>query len=296
MGPRALQSHLPKRLQSHKDASLSRRLSAGLLCSASLSIAWHSWQAPGRAFAAINIGPGGVLPDGRRRDAHAEEVSMCTEEGLLWQFPSLIYRRRLRENDDEVRALNEDIAVNFRRLMVRDEDGKKWSSEHYAGGYTSYFSLPALQKWVPPITQLEEWVNPHVEEFRKRARLAETRPLFMTDCWANVMGDGTTHAFHQHNRSTISGTYYVETPEGCSGLRFEDPRLDRTVAAQRRDCIECPAASGYVILFESWQRHTVPINRAAGGERIGVSFNYHWRYEEPSKIKLEGPEPARAAD
>ena len=53
-------------------------------------------------------------------------------------------------------------------------------------------------------------------------------PLFMTDCWANVMGQGTEHSFHQHNRSTISGTYYVQTPRKCSSLLFEDPRLDRS--------------------------------------------------------------------
>ena len=31
--------------------------------------------------------------------------------------------------------------------------------------------------------------------------------LFMTDCWANVMGQGTEHSFHQHNRSTISSLH-----------------------------------------------------------------------------------------
>ena len=29
----------------------------------------------------------------------------------------------------------------------------------------------------------------------------------MTDCWANVMGQGTEHSFHQHNRSTISSLH-----------------------------------------------------------------------------------------
>ena len=57
-----------------------------------------------------------------------------------------------------------------KRLMVRDEKGIEWSKTHYAGGYTSYFSLPALQKWVPPIQTLEEWLEPHIEEFRKEPR------------------------------------------------------------------------------------------------------------------------------
>ena len=61
----------------------------------------------------------------------------------------------------------------------------------------------------------------------EETRLINGPELFMTDCWANVMGEGTEHTFHQHNRSTISGTYYVQTPKKCSSLLFEDPRLDR---------------------------------------------------------------------
>jgi hypothetical protein len=30
-----------------------------------------------------------------------------------------------------------------------------------------------------------------------------------------------------------------------------------------------------VVLFESWLRHEVPVQRVAG-ERISVSFNYGW--------------------
>lgn len=54
-------------------------------------------------------------------------------------------------------------------LEFNPRKGIEWSKTHYAGGYTSYFSLPALQKWVPPIQKLEEWLEPHVQEFRKDA-------------------------------------------------------------------------------------------------------------------------------
>ena len=213
----------------------------------------------------LSAGPGGVLPDGRLRDAFPMESSIEAREGILRLFPSPIYRKRLRSDAEELRALNEEIVSNFKRLMVRDEKGIEWSETHYAGGYTSYFSLPALQKWVPPIQTLEEWLKPHILEFRKDTSLKallfyncflsqvlillqaffvlsfflwlcsmvskeaglQEPELFMTDCWANVMGRGTEHSFHQHNRSTISGTYYVQTPKKSSSLLFEDPRLDR---------------------------------------------------------------------
>ena len=87
--------------------------------------------------------------------------------GTVGFFASPIYRKKLREKETEWKELNDEIAVNLKRLMVRDEKGIEWSKTHYAGGYTSYFSLPALQKWVPPIQKLEEWLEPHIEEFRK---------------------------------------------------------------------------------------------------------------------------------
>ena len=55
----------------------------------------------------------------------------------------------------------------------------------------------------------------------------------------------------------------------------------RTVAKQERRVIACPAVAGCVVLFESWQRHTVPPN-AGEDERMSISFNYHWRYEKPT--------------
>eukprot|EP00435_Cladocopium_sp_Y103_P030973 s1943_g7.t2 len=178
---------------------------------------WPGTRPPTRR----NAGPGGVLPDGRLRDAYGMDMSMEGREGVLRLFPSPIYRKRLRSDGAELKALNEEIAVNFKRLM--------------------------------------------------EAGLREP-PLFMTDCWANVMGQGTEHSFHQHNRSTISGTYYVQTPRLCSSLLFEDPRLDRTVAKQERQVIECPAIAGFVVLFESWQRHTVPPN-AGDDERMSVPLH-----------------------
>jgi uncharacterized protein (TIGR02466 family) len=106
----------------------------------------------------------------------------------------------------------------------------------------------------------------------------------MTDCWVNLMGPGAVHGLHLHPLATISGTYYVRTPRGSSVLKFEDPRLDRMMAAppRRADCraenrtwIEVPAAAGRVVLFESWLRHEVPPN-PTGRERVSISFNYGW--------------------
>jgi uncharacterized protein (TIGR02466 family) len=114
----------------------------------------------------------------------------------------------------------------------------------------------------------------------------EGRSLTMTDCWVNVMRRHVVHGLHLHPLATISGTYYLQTPRGCAGLKLEDPRLDRFMAAPPRRAgagnqpgnqtwVTIPARAGHVVLFESWLRHEVPPNMSAG-ERVSISFNYSW--------------------
>ena len=106
----------------------------------------------------------------------------------------------------------------------------------------------------------------------------------MTDCWVNVMTRQVVHGLHLHPLASLSGTYYVRTPRGCSGLKFEDPRLDRFMAAPPRKSrarrenkvwVTLPAEQGSLVLFESWLRHEVAPNPTAT-ERISISFNYSW--------------------
>ena len=98
------------------------------------------------------------------------------------------------------------------------------------------------------------------------------------------MPRGVTHSLHLHPNSVVSGTYYVATPRGCAGLKFEDPRMSRFMASppvsaeggpQSRRYVTYPATAGNVTLFESWLRHEVPSNPLKS-ERISISFNYDW--------------------
>ena len=82
----------------------------------------------------------------------------------------------------------------------------------------------------------------------------------------------------------VSGTYYVATPKGCAGLKFEDPRLSKFMAApprlaktrdENRQYVTYPARAGFVTLFESWLRHEV-VSNPVKTERISISFNYDW--------------------
>jgi uncharacterized protein (TIGR02466 family) len=198
-------------------------------------------------------------------------------------FPTLIHTARLQQNGWQ--AFNRQLLRESRQLAHDDVAGQRWSVKSYPGGYTSYNSVSRMHQMSPTFATLERKLNRHVKAFARALELdLEGRELSMTDCWVNIMPQQVVHGLHLHPLSTISGTYYVQTPKGCSALKFEDPRLDRFMAAppRRHDCkpehrpwFLVPAETGKLVLFESWLRHEVAPNPVKT-ERVSISFNYNW--------------------
>ena len=198
-------------------------------------------------------------------------------------FPTLIHVAPLRRAG--VTALNRRLLQEALQLREDDVAGRRWSQRNYPGGYTSYGSQCRLQQISPTFATLERWLRSHLRRFVTELALdLRGRELVMTDCWVNLMPTAVVHSLHLHPLSTISGTYYIRTPAGSSGLKFEDPRLDRYMAAPPRQAdaapelrpwYTVPARAGQVVLFESWLRHEVPPNPSRT-PRVSVSFNYSW--------------------
>jgi uncharacterized protein (TIGR02466 family) len=194
-------------------------------------------------------------------------------------FPTLVYGGRLKQTG--WRAFNNRLLQECQQLRLDDVGGQRWSAKNYPGGYTSYNSVNRMHEVSPTFAELQRRLQRHVRSFTSSLEFdLEQRELTMTDCWVNIMPRQVVHTLHLHPLSTISGTYYVKTPKGCAGLKFEDPRLDRFMAApprsgDSRPWVVIPAAEGSLVLFESWLRHEVAPNPVAA-ERISISFNYSW--------------------
>lgn len=198
-------------------------------------------------------------------------------------FPTLVYSARLTGAPGG--KLNARLLHECLQLRHDDAAGRRWSATRYPHGYTSYGSAHRMHRMSPTFEALERAIDRHVAKFVRSLELdLAGRKLAMTDCWVNVMSRGAAHGLHLHPLATISGTYYVRTPRGCPGLKLEDPRLERMMAAPPRlpkadqensPWVMMPAQAGSVLLFESWLRHEVAANTVAG-ERISVSFNYNW--------------------
>lgn len=198
-------------------------------------------------------------------------------------FPTHVYTAALQPRGS--REFNRQLLKESRQLREDDGAGRRWSAKNYPGGYTSYASSHRLQRVSPTFEALQRKLQRHVKAFAAAVQWnLEGRELAMTDCWINIMSRHVVHGLHLHPLSTLSGTYYIDVPAGSPGIKFEDPRLDRFMAApprradarrENRPWITVPAVPGQLVLFESWLRHEV-VPHPIAAERVSVSFNYNW--------------------
>src|SRR3546814_5160186 len=108
-------------------------------------------------------------------------------------------------------------------------------------------SLDRLHRFSSTFDILRVRIDAHVKRYA-RAQHWDLRGgrLQMSDCWINIMPKGCAHSFHLHPQSVVSGTYYVQTPRGASGLKFEDPRLAQLMAAPPRRSSAPPAMKAHL--------------------------------------------------
>ena len=194
-------------------------------------------------------------------------------------FPTHIYRA-----DKTIPALlNGAIEVAALELAENDIPGLAWCEKHGYPGYTSYGSMHNLADHLADFKKLVKIFDVHAAAFAKAQHwdIGKRKPI-CDSLWVNVLPEGGSHTGHIHTNSVISGTCYVKVPAGAGPLVYEDPRLAMMMAAPPRKAdapegfksqVAFMPEAGSLLLWESWLRHEVPLNRAAG-ERISVSFNY----------------------
>ena len=187
-------------------------------------------------------------------------------------FPTLIYRAKI----PDAARLNLELEDAALSLSQHDTKGRRWCEKHGYAGYTSYASITDLAERSKPFARLEKIIHVHAAGFAKSLRwnLRGGKPV-CDSLWVNVLPQGGSHTSHLHTNAVLSGTYYVTAPVGSSPIVFEDPRHAMMMAAPPRKTSiyesRTPKA-GTLMLWESWLRHEVPMNRAKQ-DRISVSFN-----------------------
>ena len=180
--------------------------------------------------------------------------------------------------DDE--QLLGELAHSIRSFADEDEAGKRWSREKGYKGYTSYASLNDLPLRDPAFGDLKRILTTYAARFAKDLAW-DVKPK-LDSIWVNLLKSGGHHSAHIHPHSILSGTLYVEVPNGSGPIRFEDPRLPMMMAAPvRRDdaaeelrpFVAMAPSSGLLLMWESWLRHEV-LPGTAKADRLSISFNF----------------------
>jgi uncharacterized protein (TIGR02466 family) len=198
---------------------------------------------------------------------------------LTTLFPTHIYRA----DKATPATLMAALEVASLDLAHNDAEGNRWCEKHGYAGYTSFGSFSNLSEHHPVFKKLEKILDRHALEFAKAQHwdIGKRKPV-CDSLWVNVLPEGGSHTGHIHTNSVISGTFYVKVPQGAGPIVYEDPRLGFKMAApplkknapsELRSHVSITPAENSLLLWESWLRHEVPMNRASG-ERISVSFNY----------------------
>jgi uncharacterized protein (TIGR02466 family) len=202
---------------------------------------------------------------------------------VLSLFATRIYRSPLSVKSNS--GLRADLARACDMLKDEDSAGQAWCLEQNYKGYTSYASLSDLPRRDPAFEDLRKALDKHVASFAREVGfdLAGGK-LKLDSLWVNVLPQGGVHTGHIHPHSVVSGTYYVAVPEDAASIKFEDPRLAMMMAAPTRQTdadqslqpfVFLAPQEGEVILWESWLRHEVVLNRSKSA-RVSISFNYAW--------------------
>ncbi|QIL02803.1 hypothetical protein G7078_08420 [Sphingomonas sinipercae] len=181
-------------------------------------------------------------------------------------FPTRLYEAQLETDLDE-------LAHSIRSLAQDDGAGRQWSRDHRYAGYTSYASLNDLPRRDPAFADLAKALTRHARSFAIDLGW-EVRPR-LDSLWVNLLKSGGQHSGHIHPQSILSGTFYVEVPQGSGAIRFEDPRLPLMMAAPQRpdSFVSVEPHPGLLLLWESWLRHEVRPGPGKG-ERLSISFNF----------------------
>ncbi len=145
---------------------------------------------------------------------------------------------------------------------------------------TSYFSGKSVLEDAG-LSELKSTILAAGEAFVQWFGVPPT-PLEIERSWINIFRPGMQEMQHAHEGSLLSGSYYVEAPDNCGDLVFQDPigarRCHRAFTEtgvktpQTATEISYPPRPGRFIMFESWMPHAVMGNKS-GKIRISIAVN-----------------------
>ena len=99
--------------------------------------------------------------------------------------------------------------------------------------------------------------------------------------WYNVYDEGIHHCWHDHGRSFLSGTIFINLDDQSSPYRIKSPLYplikawsgDGDLRGRWAQELSFRPDNGDILIWPGWVEHTVPEQKACNKERVTLSFN-----------------------
>jgi len=181
---------------------------------------------------------------------------------------------------DILKTINNHSLKTFILDLKKKDKGRIVSN--YGGWQSNYLSV---QENVLKDLLIE--IEKNLVPFGQALHLRKEFKLKVEGLWANVNGSGAVNTPHIHNRSILSGVYYVTHPENSGNLKLMNPNLFNHVTfsfmGKIETFIETPTPfttnnmefaglPGALVIFPSHICHYVLPNLSKE-VRISISFN-----------------------
>jgi uncharacterized protein (TIGR02466 family) len=194
---------------------------------------------------------------------------------LLFSTP--LYSKQLADN--EFVQVQKEIAAILTQAESVSAEVPSWGDTvktdyHYRqGDNTANF----IEKY--RLTYLKNSIVNSVHEYAKGLNYEFYNPIGIRESWINFNYRGGYQNSHAHAGSVLSGCYYYCSTGQDGDIIFENPNtvfqssldfpLNTSVNTLNH---QMPTASGLLLLFPSWLRHRVNVNRS-DSTRVSIAFN-----------------------
>lgn len=178
-------------------------------------------------------------------------------------------------------------SVNL-EMPVEDmaEDLLKLASDtvNYDGGFTTFFDRQRID-YIRGFKQLEEAIYGVTNSFLRELKYEVNPQKCSIHTWASVMRHGGSHGIHNHPRSVVSGTFYIQCDKESVPLVIENPtnafRMHEPAVSRVEDFTPFTSPSmviepkpNMMVIWPSWLYHYVPkVTKDNSVPRIAISFN-----------------------
>ncbi|OED44621.1 hypothetical protein AB833_01125 [Chromatiales bacterium (ex Bugula neritina AB1)] len=197
-------------------------------------------------------------------------------------FPTSIFYTDLAESA----ALNLELVRHIYAWKSEDPEGIVRSNFKQAGSWHSQLDMHEKPQFSALTDQI---IKAAVEVFSGMNYDMDFAPV-IDNMWANINPRYGYNRSHSHPDTLWSGVYYIQAPENCGRISFNDPRSQAQVYTPRMGANANTDSSswsevyygpipGRLILFPGWLVHEVEPNLSTlegdAGNRISVSFNIY---------------------